>query len=121
MDISPLLNNYDKRVVFKVPISIATVTTKFLSGTRAQSPHLRIGLPTPTPSTEDEPNVGLSSQDVTVATIIGNVGGACAGYISQYIRRRLTIITFCLPVGCFIPLWMNPNTFSALAAGAFCI
>jgi len=70
-------------------------------------------------------NKGLSSHDATVATIIGNVGavvgGAFAGYISQYIGRRLTIILFCLLIGVFIPLWIIPSTFSALAAGAFCI
>lgn len=70
-------------------------------------------------------NKGLSSHDATVATIIGNcgaiVGGAFAGYVSQYIGRRLTIILFCLLIGVFIPLWIIPSTFGALAAGAFCI
>jgi MFS transporter, SHS family, lactate transporter len=39
---------------------------------------------------------GFSSHDATVATIIGNCGaisgGAVAGYVSQYIGRRLTIV-----------------------------
>jgi MFS transporter, SHS family, lactate transporter len=38
---------------------------------------------------------GFSSHDATVATIIGNCGAisgsAVAGYVSQYIGRRLTI------------------------------
>ncbi|KAH9933174.1 carboxylic acid transporter [Epithele typhae] len=67
----------------------------------------------------------FSSHDATVATIIGNcgaiAGGAIAGYVSQYIGRRLTIIIFVLIVAAFIPLWIIPNSFSGLAAGAFCI
>ncbi|KAI0753891.1 MFS general substrate transporter [Irpex lacteus] len=68
---------------------------------------------------------GFSSHDATVATIIGNcgaiAGGIIAGWVSQYIGRRLTIIIFVLLVGCFIPLWILPSSFSGLAAGAFCI
>ncbi|KAI0733477.1 MFS general substrate transporter [Irpex lacteus] len=68
---------------------------------------------------------GFSSHDATVATIIGNcgaiTGGIIAGWVSQYIGRRLTIIIFVLLVGCFIPLWILPSSFSGLAAGAFCI
>ncbi|PPQ89293.1 hypothetical protein CVT25_000918 [Psilocybe cyanescens] len=68
---------------------------------------------------------GLSSHDSTVATIIGNcgaiAGGVFAGWLSQYIGRRLTIIIHILLVGAFIPLWILPTTFGALSAGAFCI
>jgi len=68
---------------------------------------------------------GFTSHDATVATIIGNIGaisgGAFAGFISQYIGRRLTIIIFVTFVGVFIPLWILPSSFSALAAGAFCV
>ena len=39
--------------------------------------------------------------------------------MSQYIGRRLTIIIFVLFCGAFIPLWILPSGFSALAAGAF--
>lgn len=35
--------------------------------------------------------------------------------------RRLTIIVFLLLAGIFIPLWIIPSSFSALAAGAFCV
>lgn len=48
-------------------------------------------------------------------------GGTIAGYVSQYIGRRLTIIIFVLLTGAFIPLWIIPSSFSGLAAGAFCI
>lgn len=39
--------------------------------------------------------------------------------MSQYIGRRLTIIIFIVLTGAFIPLWILPNTFSGLSAGAF--
>ena len=48
-----------------------------------------------------------------------NSGGAIAGAVSQYIGRRLTIIIFVVFAGAFIPLWILPNTFSGLSAGAF--
>jgi MFS family permease len=46
-------------------------------------------------------------------------GGAIAGSVSQYIGRRLTIIIFVVWAGAFIPLWILPNSFSGLSAGAF--
>jgi SHS family lactate transporter-like MFS transporter len=48
-------------------------------------------------------------------------GGIFAGFLSQYLGRRLTIIVFVILVGAFIPLWIIPKGFSALSAGAFCI
>ncbi|KAF8342277.1 major facilitator superfamily domain-containing protein [Cantharellus anzutake] len=66
---------------------------------------------------------GFDSYHATVATIIGNLGaitgGATAGFVSQYLGRRLTIILFILLVGCFIPLWILPYSFGGLSAGAF--
>ncbi|KAG8214309.1 carboxylic acid transporter protein [Butyriboletus roseoflavus] len=68
---------------------------------------------------------GFSSHSATIATIIGTcgaiTGGVIAGNTSQYLGRRLTIIVFILLVGAFIPLWILPASFSALAAGAFCV
>lgn len=68
---------------------------------------------------------GISTHDATVATIIGNcgaiAGGAFAGWLSQYLGRRLTIVIHVMLVGAFIPLWILPSSFSGLAAGAFCI
>lgn len=46
-------------------------------------------------------------------------GGAVAGSVSQLIGRRLTIIIFVLFAGAFIPLWILPDTFGPLSAGAF--
>jgi SHS family lactate transporter-like MFS transporter len=68
---------------------------------------------------------GFSSHNATVATIIGNcgavAGGVVAGYTSQYIGRRLTIVICVCLIGAFIPLWILPTSFSALSAGAFCV
>ncbi|EPQ50135.1 MFS general substrate transporter [Gloeophyllum trabeum ATCC 11539] len=67
----------------------------------------------------------FTPHNATVATIIGNcgaiAGGAIAGWLSQYIGRRLTIVIFVLLIGAFIPLWIIPSGFGALSAGAFCI
>ncbi|GAA5820011.1 hypothetical protein JCM11251_005447 [Rhodosporidiobolus azoricus] len=66
---------------------------------------------------------GLSAHLSTVATIIGNcgaiAGGTVAGYVSQFLGRRLTIIVMCIWTCCFIPLWYLPTSFGGLAAGAF--
>jgi SHS family lactate transporter-like MFS transporter len=68
---------------------------------------------------------GFTSHDATVATIIGNcgaiAGGVFAGYLSQYIGRRVTIIVFVIFMGACIPLWILPTSFTTLAAGAFCV
>ncbi|KAH8822624.1 major facilitator superfamily domain-containing protein [Flagelloscypha sp. PMI_526] len=68
---------------------------------------------------------GFSGLLATKATIIGNCGaisgGAFAGFLSQYIGRRLTIIIFVCWVAVFIPLWILPSSFSGLSAGAFWI
>ncbi|KAL9938515.1 hypothetical protein V8E36_002234 [Tilletia maclaganii] len=66
---------------------------------------------------------GLSAFQATEATIVGNCGaifgGFIAGYISQYLGRRLTIIMFVILAGAMIPAWILPNSFGGLAAGAF--
>lgn len=65
----------------------------------------------------------LTSHQASLATIISNVGaitgGMIAGYISQYLGRRLTIIMFVVIAGALIPAWILPNSFGALATGAF--
>ncbi|KAM0791387.1 hypothetical protein ACM66B_005852 [Microbotryomycetes sp. NB124-2] len=65
----------------------------------------------------------FTKHQATILTIIGNcgaiAGGSIAGYLSQYLGRRLTIIAFCIWAGAFIPLWLLPTTFQSLAAGAF--
>ncbi|KAF9050594.1 MFS general substrate transporter [Panaeolus papilionaceus] len=62
---------------------------------------------------------GFSSHDATVATIIGtcvyNRGSIFASWLSQYTGRRL----FIMYVHAFIPLWILPSSFGALAAGVF--
>lgn len=65
----------------------------------------------------------LTATQASRATIVSNcgaiAGGFVAGYISQYFGRRLTILAFVILTGALIPAWILPNSFSALAAGAF--
>lgn len=72
-----------------------------------------------------EGSKGQSAHNATIATIIGNcgaiAGGVIAGWASQYLGRRLTIIICCVWTCAFIPLWLLPNNFSGLAAGAFMV
>ena len=49
------------------------------------------------------------------------VGGIIAGYVSQYTGRRIAMIMFIIFAGAIIPLWILPDTFGGLAAGAFLI
>jgi SHS family lactate transporter-like MFS transporter len=66
---------------------------------------------------------GLGARNATLATITGNcgavAGGVVAGYVSQYLGRRLTMMAACVWTLCFLPLWYLPTTFGPLAAGAF--
>lgn len=68
---------------------------------------------------------GLSAHQANIATIVCNVGavigGAVAGYFSQYAGRRLAAIIFLCGMAAFIPLWILPNTFDGLTAGGFWI
>lgn len=66
---------------------------------------------------------GFSASDATLLTIIGNCGsifgGTIAGYVSQYLGRRLTMIAFVTWTGLMLPLWDLPTTFLPLAIGVF--
>ncbi|KAJ8595160.1 MFS general substrate transporter [Rhizopogon salebrosus TDB-379] len=67
---------------------------------------------------------GFTSHSATIATIIGNCvrsysGGFIAGWGSQYIGRRLTILICVVFLAVFIPLWVLPSSFASLSAGAF--
>lgn len=65
----------------------------------------------------------LTANQSSTATIISNcgaiTGGMIAGYLSQYIGRRLAMLVFVIFAGCMIPAWILPNSFSGLAAGGF--
>lgn len=68
-----------------------------------------------------EESKGLTAHQASIATIIGNLGaisgGIIAGYLSQFLGRRLVMVAFILLIGAFIPLWILPDGFSKLAAG----
>ncbi|KAF7319309.1 MFS domain-containing protein [Mycena chlorophos] len=70
-----------------------------------------------------EKTKGFSAHDATIATIISNCGavsgGIVAGYVSQFLGRRITIVVFVCLVAVFIPLWILPSTFGGLSAGGF--
>ncbi|KAF9467456.1 major facilitator superfamily domain-containing protein [Collybia nuda] len=66
---------------------------------------------------------GFSSSLSTTANIIGEAGAVAGalfgGYISQLIGRRVTLIAACVWACAFIPLWILPDAWGALSAGAF--
>ncbi|KIJ32690.1 hypothetical protein M422DRAFT_265447 [Sphaerobolus stellatus SS14] len=66
---------------------------------------------------------GFSSSLSTKANIVGECGAVAGailgGYASQFLGRRLTLILACLWACAFIPLWILPNSWSALSVGAF--
>ncbi|PLW45376.1 hypothetical protein PCASD_03135 [Puccinia coronata f. sp. avenae] len=66
---------------------------------------------------------GMTKQQASLLTIIGNcgavTGGIIGGWSSQFLGRRLAIIAMCIWTGAFIPLWILPTSFSGLALGAF--
>ncbi|KAK7447714.1 hypothetical protein VKT23_013970 [Stygiomarasmius scandens] len=66
---------------------------------------------------------GFSEHDSTMSTVIGFcgaiIGGAFCGWISQYIGRRLTILIYMILIGAFVPLWILPDSFAGISAGAF--
>lgn len=68
---------------------------------------------------------GQTAHQANIATIVCNVGavigGAIAGYVSQYAGRRLAAIIFLCGMAAFIPLWILPNNFAGLTAGGFWI
>lgn len=68
---------------------------------------------------------GFSSDQASVATIVGQcgaiLGGGLCGYYSQFFGRRLTVVVTCCFGACMIPLWTVPDTWSPIVAGTFFI
>ena len=66
--------------------------------------------------------VELGATDVTVVSVIGQIGaligGTCLGYISTFTGRRLTMLCACVCGGALIPAYIMPRTM-ALVASAF--
>ncbi|PIA15626.1 MFS general substrate transporter [Coemansia reversa NRRL 1564] len=68
---------------------------------------------------------GFSAGQATIGTVVGNIGaiigGIFFGYISEYLGRRRTIAICAILGACFVPLWILPDKFGNLLAGAFFI
>ncbi|KAJ2798695.1 Carboxylic acid transporter [Coemansia guatemalensis] len=68
---------------------------------------------------------GFSAGQATVGTVVGNIGaiigGIFFGYISEYLGRRRTMAICAICGACFVPLWILPDAFGTLLAGAFFI
>ncbi|KAJ2077341.1 Carboxylic acid transporter [Coemansia sp. RSA 988] len=66
---------------------------------------------------------GFSAGQATVGTVVGNIGaiigGIFFGYTSEYLGRRRTIAICAICGACFVPLWILPDAFGTLLAGAF--
>ncbi|KAL5353462.1 hypothetical protein ACLOAV_001499 [Pseudogymnoascus australis] len=66
--------------------------------------------------------LGMTTQDVTVITVVGQIGAAigatCIGYISTFAGRRLTMMTAAVFGAAILPAYVLPKT-KSLAAGAF--
>ncbi|KAF8456444.1 major facilitator superfamily domain-containing protein [Kalaharituber pfeilii] len=68
---------------------------------------------------------GFTPEMASKATIIAKtgaiVGGAFAGYYSQFFGRRATIMVATMCGAALIPLWILPSSFGSLVAGSFLI
>ncbi|KAJ7489068.1 MFS general substrate transporter [Mycena latifolia] len=66
---------------------------------------------------------GFTANEASRATIIAKVGcivgGLVCGWLSQSFGRRATIIVVSLVGACFIPMWVLPDSWGTLTAGAF--
>ncbi|GJJ69468.1 MFS transporter, SHS family, lactate transporter [Entomortierella parvispora] len=67
--------------------------------------------------------LGYTASQVTVATVVMNIGaiigGLIVGYLSEYYGRRTMIIWSSVLGLCFLPLWMLPTNYAPLVTGAF--
>ncbi|KAJ7110832.1 MFS general substrate transporter [Mycena crocata] len=66
---------------------------------------------------------GFTADEASRATIIAKVGcivgGLICGWLSQSFGRRATIIVVSLCGACLIPMWVLPDNWGTLTAGAF--
>ncbi|CAI2162668.1 6953_t:CDS:2 [Funneliformis geosporum] len=62
---------------------------------------------------------------ITIITIIANlgsiIGGAISGYINHWAGRKNTMICFIFFTACFLPLYVMPRNHYVLAMGAFIV
>ncbi|CAG8532360.1 10480_t:CDS:2 [Funneliformis mosseae] len=69
--------------------------------------------------------LGYDTTQVTILTVIANIGaiigGTICGYLSQLYGRKVTIIITVILAACFIPLYLLPKSFASLSVGAFAL
>ncbi|CAI2176700.1 5624_t:CDS:2 [Funneliformis geosporum] len=69
--------------------------------------------------------LGYQTAQVTILTVIANIGaitgGSICGYLSQLYGRRVTIIIAVTLAACFVPLYLLPKSFASLSVGAFAL
>lgn len=67
--------------------------------------------------------LGLGPTDVTVITVVGQIGaligGTFMGYISTFAGRRLSMITGCVLGGGILPAYILPHNMSLVASAFF--
>lgn len=67
--------------------------------------------------------VGLGANNLTIVTIVGQIGaivGGCTfGYISTFFGRRLTMLIACVIGGALVPAYTRPHNMSLTAAAFF--
>lgn len=64
-------------------------------------------------------NPRLSNTVVIISNCGAIVGGIISGNCSQYLGRRFALSVAIIYTGCWIPLWILPDSFAGLAAGGF--
>lgn len=67
--------------------------------------------------------VGMNATDLTIVTVVGQIGallGGCTiGYISTFFGRRLTMLVVCVCGGALIPAYTIPHNMSLTASAFF--
>lgn len=69
------------------------------------------------------PEVELGPTDVTIISVVGQIGaligGATLGYISTFFGRRLTMCTACVFGGAILPAYVLPHSMKLVASAFF--
>lgn len=79
--------------------------------------------PLPIEEADECPEVGLTATDVTIISVVGQigalVGGTTLGYSSTFLGRRLTMITGCFIGGLLVPAYTLPRSMGLVGSAFF--